>query len=124
MASVFIPAGIFKREFGKALPPEAHEVFRRTMRMELAVEIKAPGVPRDTRLFKAYATSSRGHRRLVYLLWVPSGDLLLLFYRDKSDKVGANISPTNPAFLAAFDKHLAIALTDLANGDIEKIDVG
>lgn len=61
---------------------------------------------------------------MVYLLWVPSGELLLLFCRDKSDKVGSNIAASHPAFLAALDKHLAIALTDQANGDIEEIDLG
>lgn len=116
---ILIPRSVFRKEFGKKLPPEALAVFRRTARESLAEEIRAKGAPAGTKLLKAYATSSRGPRRLLYLLRVSSGHLLLLMYRDKSDSVGQNMSPTNPAFNAVLAKHLDLALADLASGRVE-----
>jgi hypothetical protein len=48
------------------------------------------------------------------LLVVAEETLFLLFYRDKKDSVGANVTIKNPAFRKQLHKHL-----DLLKGDIE-----
>jgi hypothetical protein len=121
---VYIPERIFKREFGKELPVEALDVLRRAIRNELAVSLAAPDLPSGTRLFKAYATSNRGPRRVVYLLLLTSGLPLLLFYRDKADKIGSNITIANPAFKAALRTYLTLAIEDLNNNKVRVVDLG
>ena len=83
--------------------------------------IKGEGIPKGTRLLKAYATSTRGPRRIVFLLEVGGGDLFLLFYRDKTDKIGANITIKNKAFKLQLWKHLDDLLADIESGDFEVI---
>jgi len=39
---------------------------------------------------------------------------VLLFYRDKSDEVGKNMTPKNKEFEAQLNKNLATALDDLS----------
>jgi hypothetical protein len=71
--------------------------------------------------FKAYATSKRGPKRIVYLLAVEDGDMFLLFYRGKNDAIGKNASMSNPTFRAALDKYLALLEADIAGGYIEEL---
>lgn len=118
---VFISARIRRKEFGPRVPPEDLPVIARSARAALAVTIAASGLPPRTRLIKAYATSKRGPKRIVYLLAVDGGDMFLLFYRSKNDPVGSNASMANPAFRTALDKHLALLEADLADGMIEEI---
>lgn len=93
----------------------------RSARAALGVTIAARGLPPQTQLIKAYATSKRGPKRVVFLLAVQDGDLFLLFYRGKNDPVGRNASMMNPAFRVALDKHLALLEEDIANGNIEDL---
>jgi hypothetical protein len=79
------------------------------------------GLPAGTRLLKAYATSLRGAKRVVYLLVLDGGDLFLLFYRGKDDPLGRNVSLSNPAFRKALDTHLTLLEADIAQGDIEPV---
>jgi hypothetical protein len=72
-------------------------------------------------LLKAYATSPRGAKRVVYLLVLDGGDLFLLFYRSKDDPLGRNVSLSNPEFREALDKHLSLLEADIARGDIEAV---
>ena len=118
---VFISARIRKKEFGRAVPAEDLPVIARSARAALGVTIAARGLPPQTQLIKAYATSKRGPKRVVFLLAVQDGDLFLLFYRGKNDPVGRNASMMNPAFRAALDKHLALLEEDIANGNIEDL---
>ena len=111
------------KEFGSAIPEEAREVLQRTARVALATPIASRGLPPGTRLLKVYATSARGPRRIVYLLAVEAADLFLLFYRDKSDAVGANVSPKNPAFSIQLKKHLALLSEDIKTNHVDVIDV-
>src|SRR5947199_9583797 len=99
---LFIARSILKREFGGELPAEALDVLRRAIKPGLLLAIKGAGLPVKSQLLKAYATSRRGPRRIVFLLVVEHDDLFLLFYRPKGDKVGDNISIKNPAFKNAF----------------------
>jgi hypothetical protein len=121
---VFISARIRRREFGARVPPEDLPVVARSARAALGVSIAASGLPPRTRLIKAYATSKRGPKRVVYLLAVQDGDMFLLFYRGKNDPVGSNASMTNPAFRTALDKYLALLEADIAEGKMEEIPVG
>jgi hypothetical protein len=120
--ALIVSRQIQRKEFGTKIPVEAKEVLIRSARVALATPIAAKGLPPATRLLKAYATSSQGHRRIVYLLSVNDGTLFLLFYRDKDDPLGANITPKNPIFAAQLEKHLSLLQADIASGDFEDID--
>ena len=50
------------------------------------------------------------------------GDLFLLFYCDKNDDIGANVSPKNPAFRTQLKKHLALLREDIEADDIEIVE--
>lgn len=52
-----------------------------------------------------------------------AADLFLLFYRDKNDAVGANVSPENPAFRTQLKKHLALLHEDIRSNRIDVIDL-
>ena len=80
---VFISAQIRRKEFGRKVPAEDLPVISRSARAALGVTIAARGLPPHTHLIKAYATSKRGPKRIVYLLLVEGGDTFLLFYRGK-----------------------------------------
>lgn len=117
--ALIIGSRIRKKEFGYAIPVEDLEVLLRSARVALTTPIKGEGLPSGTRLLKAYATSSRGPKRIVYLLEVSGGDLLLLFYRGKGDPIGENVAIRNKAFKQALHKHLDALAEDLAAGDFE-----
>ena len=121
--AIIISHGIRDKEFGSAIPEEAREILQRTARVALATPLASRGLPPGTRLLKVYATSARGPRRVVYLLAVEATDLFLLFYRDKSDAVGANVSPKNPAFTTQLKKHLALLHEDIKTNQVDVIEV-
>ena len=121
--ALIISHRIRDQEFGSVIPEEAKDILQRTARIALATPIASRGLPPGTRLLKAYATSARGPRRVVYLLAVEAADLFLLFYRDKSDVVGANVSPKNPAFSTQLKKHLALLHEDIKTNRVDVIDV-
>ena len=120
--AIIVSVHIREHEFGNAIPKEAQEVLRRTARVALTTPIAGKGLPPGTRLLKAYATSPGGARRVVYLLSVDDDTLFLLFYRDKDDQVGRNVSQKNPAFAMALTKHLALLREDIEAGLIEIFD--
>lgn len=107
------------REFSAEIPADAREALLRSARVALTTPLTGKGLPAGTRLLKAYATSARGPRRIVYLLAVEDGTLFLLFYRDKNDALGADITPKNPAFARQLRKHLALLKTDIAAGHFD-----
>lgn len=119
--AIIVSHRIRDRELGKTIPADDLEVLLRTAKVALATPISGPGLPAGTRLLKAYATSARGPRRVVYLLAVEAGDLFLLFYRNKQDAVGANVSPKNQAFRQQLGKHLGLLREDLAAGRFDSI---
>jgi len=118
---VFISAQIRRKEFGRKVPAEDLPVIARSARAALGVRIAARGLPPHTQLIKAYATSKRGPKRIVYLLVAEDGDMFLLFYRGKNDPVGQNVSMANPAFRAALGKYLALLESDIADGNVEEL---
>jgi len=118
---VYISAQIRRKEFGRKVPAEDLPVIARSARAALGVPIAARGLPPRTQLIKAYATSKRGPKRIVYLLVVEDGDMFLLFYRGKNDSVGRNVSMENAAFRSALDKYLALLESDIAAGNVEEL---
>lgn len=120
---VIVSHQIRQKEFGAKVPGDAKEVLIRSSRVALATPIASKGLPPATHLLKAYATSPQGPRRIVYLLAVEDGTLFLLFYRDKNDAVGANISPKNTAFATQLEKHLALLHSDIATGHFDEIQI-
>ncbi len=112
---------IRKKEFGESIPDDARNVIMRSARVALATPITGKGLPPGTRLLKTYATSPSGHRRVVFLLAVSNGVLFLLFYRDKKDAVGVNLSPKNPAFNAQLKKYLPLLKADIDSGEFDLI---
>ena len=89
---LFISERIRKREFGKLISDADKTVLLDGARPALAHPIGGKDLPKGTRLLKVYATTKRGPRRILYLLVVANGDLFVLFYRDKKDPVGENMS--------------------------------
>lgn len=118
---LFIAARIRQREFGKLIPPADKETLLDGARLGLAQPIAGKDLPKGTRLLKVYATTKQGPRRILYLLVVAEGDLFVLFYRDKKDAVGENMSPKNTAFNAELEKHLELLREDILKNRIEEI---
>lgn len=121
--SLVIAKSICRREFGEDRVPEPFaEVLRRSMAIDLATVIKGSGLPPGSRLLKIYATSPEGARRIVHLLSVEDGTLFLLFFRDKKDPVGQNITIHNKDFRRQLHKHLDLLAKDLEDGNYATLD--
>lgn len=121
--SLVIAKAICRREFGAdRVPGQWVEVLRRSMAIDLATVIKGSGLPPATKLLKIYATSPEGARRIVHLLSVEDGTLFLLFFRDKKDPVGQNITIHNKDFRRQLHKHLELLAKDLEDGNYATLD--
>ena len=120
---LIIGDSIRQKEFGADIPEPDREVIIRSARVDLTTAIKGDQLPKGTRLLKAYATSPNGARRIVFLMEVEGGDLFLLFYRNKKDAVGANMTIQNKAFKAQLDKYLNSLRNDLDAGNFEVVDL-
>lgn len=115
-----IAKSICEAEFGQDSVPEIHvESLKRSQVVVLATTIKGEGLPKGARLLKVYATSPDGARRVVHMLAVAEETLFLLFYRDKKDTVGVNITIKNPDFRRQLQKHLRLLQDDLSSGQFE-----
>jgi hypothetical protein len=119
--ALYIAERIRKREFGRGISAADKESLLAGARVCLGASISGHGLPKGTRLLKAYATTKQGPRRILYLLVVQEKDLFVLFYRTKQDDVGANMSPKNSAFNNALAKHLDLLRDDMAAARIEEI---
>lgn len=121
--SLVIARAICRREFGAdAVPEQWVEVLRRSTAIDLATVIKGSGLPPASKLLKLYATSPEGARRIVHLLSVEDGTLFLLFFRDKKDPVGQNITIHNKDFRRQLHKHLDLLAQDLVDGNFFTFD--
>jgi hypothetical protein len=118
-----ITKAICRREFGTdSVPEQFIDVLRRSSAIDLATVIKGKGLPPATKLLKIYATSPEGARRIVHLLSVEDGTLFLLFFRDKKDPVGQNITIHNKEFRRQLHKHLELLDKDLEDGNYSTLD--
>jgi hypothetical protein len=119
---IIVTRTIKKRELDGAVSEEARKLFAKLKdRPEIAAGISSPGLPARTTLHKVYATAEGGARRLLFFCrhapasTPPATDRwVLLFYRDKADAVGKNMSPKNSEFTRQLAKNLQAALDDLA----------
>lgn len=134
---IIVPFSIRKRELGGVVGDEAKKLFGKLKeRPQLAVIISAKGIPERTTLHKVYSTTPDGARRLLFFcrhapqpipakpgrgkkksalppVPLPPERWVLLFYRDKGDEVGDNMSPKNPAYEAQLEGNLIRAIQDL-----------
>jgi hypothetical protein len=130
--NIIVPHQIRKKELGGEVTVEVRKLFAKLKeKPALAAGISAPGLPSRTTLHKVYATTESGARRLLFFCRRPmpaqaSGGVpqtpaattdrwVLLFYRNKSDSVGKNMSPNNAEFTRQLAKNLSLAIQDLAN---------
>jgi len=134
---IIVPHQIKKKEFGAVVPEEARKIFSKLKeKPAIAVGIASPGLPARVTLHKLYATTDRGARRLLFFCRHPevtiagTGAILperwvLLFYRDKSDSIGKNMTPRNPEFAEQLPKKLRAAIDDIANSTAtdQKFDI-
>ncbi len=119
--ALIIGDSIRQLEFGEAISDSDRNVLVRAARIDLTTPIKGEGLPKGTKLLKAYATSPAGAKRIVFMLAVKEGDLFLLFYRDKDDVLGTNITIKNKAFKKQLGKHLDALLEDIEDGNFETL---
>jgi hypothetical protein len=109
-----IAKAICRKEFGaEEIPDKFIDVLRRSMAIDLATVIKGSNLPPASKLLKVYATSPEGARRIIHLLSVQDGTLFLLFFRDKKDPIGQNITIHNKEFRRQLHKHLDLLAKDL-----------
>lgn len=139
MIEIVVPHQIRKKEIPHTELADATKLFAKLkVRPDLATDLTAKGLPERTSLFKVYATTAHGARRLLFFYRRPAPPpadapgkskspaqaqpaaassperWVLLFYRDKNDAVGKNMSPSNPNFEPQLGKNLELALDDLA----------
>ncbi len=89
----------------------------------LGAKLKSSGVP-NTRLVKVYLTGKKGAGRLVILVFVKKDYYVPVILRLKKDKiVGTNIGKSNKAFQKLLNENLALVLSDLEEGNYEKVDL-
>lgn len=121
--TLIIAKTICRREFGTDTVPEQFvQILRRSTAIDLAKVIKGHGLPPASRLLKVYATSPAGARRIVHLLSVGEETLFLLFFRDKKDPVGRNVTIQNKEFRRQLHKHLDLLAQDIEDGNYFDLD--
>ena len=130
---VIVPHCIKKWELDGVISEEAKKLFLKVKaKPELAVTISAKSLPAATKLYKIYATTAEGARRLLFFCRQTTPDKtgaslekwVLLFYRTKGDLIGDNMSHKNPAFAKALDKRLAAAIDDFVQKHVVEAIVG
>lgn len=52
-----------------------------------------------------------------------SGDVFFLFFRTKNDKIGSNITISNPDFKKKLQEYLAILFEDLEEDNFEVMEI-
>lgn len=113
---IIISETVRKNEFRRGkIPAEDALVLFRTARINFATLIKGADLPKSMCLLKAYGTSPSGAKRVVYLISPDGKDFFLLFYRNKNDGIGGNVTVKNPKFRKALRTHLAWLKEDYKN---------
>lgn len=114
---------IKKKELWKN--PDAHdmEVILRSCKKDIYEPINWD-IPPSTQLIKVYATSKSGAKRIVFLLETETGDRFFLFYRDKDDLIGENVTIKNPLFKKALDVYIDILEEDMNSDAFDIEDIG
>ena len=94
------------------------EIVRTAWEKGIFANLPAKGVA-NCWLLKAYTTSKRGPRRIIFLARNASSDVALLLYRDKEDPIGANMSYQNEAFKTAIPKAVANFTRDATANQVD-----
>lgn len=111
---IVIADSIRSADFHKGkITDDDRQTLLRASKIELTTPIKGDALPKGTRLLKAYATSPTGAKRIAFMLSCQTGDLFLLFFRPKDDKLGKNMTISNPDFKKALHKRLDALKKDL-----------
>jgi hypothetical protein len=135
---IIVPFSIRKRELNGIVSDEAKKIFEKIKNSpQLATIISAKGLPPRTTLHKVYSTTPEGARRLLFFcrhaplrlspaksergkkklaplaVQLPPERWVLLFYRNKGDAVGDNMSHKNPDFEGQLGRNLVEAIKDL-----------
>ncbi len=123
--NILVSHRIRKKELDGEISAEVRKLFTKLKdRPELAKTISAKELPPSTTLYKVYATTEAGPRRLLFFcrhISVGGAEVrwVLLFYRDKSDEVGKNMSPKNSEFVVQLKKNLQAAIQDISESTRE-----
>jgi len=128
---IIVPFSVRKKEMSGTVSDEAKKIFAKIKeKPELATAIAAKGLPNRTTLHKVYATTPGGARRLLFFCRHAPTRLaespqiperwVLVFYRNKGDPVGDNMSQKNAAFESQLERNMTRALGDLAASTPEK----
>jgi hypothetical protein len=121
---IIVPFSVRKKELFGTVSDEAKKIFEKIKEKPgLATVIAAKGLPDRTTLHKVYATAPGGARRLLFFCrhtrvttaespQVPER-WVLVFYRNKGDPVGDNMSSKNASFVSQLERNMTRALRDL-----------
>jgi len=121
---VVITHTIKKKEFRKStFGNKDLQIILKSFKKGIFDTIKGLQLPLNSRLIKVYATTVYGARRIVFLVDMESGDGFLLFYRDKKDRVGKNMTLQNQHFKIALLKYLILLQEDIANGEYDEYEL-
>jgi len=117
---LIITHNIRKREFkSNQIPGEKLKTIINSIEKGIFTYIKGQKLPKRANLIKIYATTNAGAIRLLFLLDRLSLDVFLLFFRNKNDKIGNNMTIKNPHFQKVLNLHLDIISEDLNNGNFD-----
>ncbi len=113
--NLIISHKIKKKEFkhGKITKIDLQKILN-SFKKGIFTFINSKNLPKESHLVKVYATTISGAKRIVYLIDSITQDGFFLFYRNKNDKIGKNISIKNPEFEKSLNTYL-----NLLNQDIE-----
>src|SRR5580698_164303 len=117
MMDFIVPFSIRKKELSGTVSDEAKKIFAKIKeKPELATAIVAKGLPDRTTLHKVYATTPGGARQLLFFCRHTPSRLaespqlpdrwVLVFYGNKGDPVGDNMSPKNPIFESQLERNM------------------
>jgi hypothetical protein len=124
--TIVVTQKIKKRELRGFAEAEPKKLFDKLKgKRDLAVPLSSPGLPPNATLYKIYATSAGGARRLLFFCCHKAGTSIdserwvLLFYRKKGDEIGDNMSVKNQSFTPELLKNLQFAVDDIATSTPE-----
>lgn len=92
-------------------------------RKNIFTKIKGRNIPADASLIKIYVTTIQGAKRIVLLFDEEVQAGYFLFFRNKNDVIGKNISMKNPAFKKALDIHLNLLEQDMDQENFEIVQL-
>ncbi len=114
---------IKEKELGKNTDKRIIDIIVSAIKKWIYDEIKWENLPKNSKLVKLYITASFWDRRAVFLLEVKTWNAIFLFFRDKKDKIGENITIKNKHFQQTLHKYLRIFIEDTQLWNLEEKEV-